>query len=279
MHWLATMLRKLADFFFPTITPCTKEELATHKSELDKQLGEIEATDWNKCNEVALEQASKLAETESQRRRTAESKATIYLAVITALVPLVLTIQAAAWEQKVGPAPSWLRLILLCIAVIYLSTAAFYAFRALEVKGFHTLGISDLVQAWKTRKATNRLVKSIFTAVRESQSAVNAKVTQIKLTHLHMMRALVAFVGLLLIDPVFLALGQIGLAQVQQAKVKVQSPHISIKVQFDGIQPPLENSLKTDSQDKKASEIASPVTANDQLSVGGQVDADNIKAD
>jgi len=262
MHWLTTMCRKLADFFFPTITPYTKEELAKHKRQLDEQLKEIDEVNWNKCPEVALEHASKLAESEAQRRRTAESKATIYLAVITALVPLVLTVQAAAWEEKVGPAPSWLRLILLAIAVMYISAAAFYAFRTLEVKGFHTLGISDLVAAWKTRKTTNRLVKSILSAVRESQSAVNAKVTQIKLTHLHMMRALLAFVCLLLIDPAFLALDNAGIVQSQVAEANDLKSKITINVSLSENQKTTKQTVKPDPKKKNVTEKKFPSRTN-----------------
>lgn len=259
---------KLADFFFPRATPFTKEELVEHKCQLDKQLKDIEAVDWGKCSEVALEYASKLAESEAQRRRTAESKATIYLAVITALVPLVLTVQAAAWEEKVGPAPSWLRLILLSIAVVYISAAAFYAFRTLEVTVYNTLGISDLIAAWRTRKTTNRLVKSILSAVRESQSVVNAKVTQIKLTHLHMIRALVAFVGLLLIDPVYLAVGQTGLLKLSETKPVYQNPDVSINVSIDHIHQTIDatekvktgtsNTTRNEDLQKKVNNHSSP---------------------
>jgi hypothetical protein len=196
------MLRATADFIFPTITPLSSAQKASAVAALETDKDLIEKAEWSTDANAAMEQAVRLADAEVDRRKTAESKASTYLAVLAALVPVVLSIEAAGWEKKVGPAPEWLRLSILGIAIIYTAAAGWNAVRTLQVTGFHALSAREMAQAWSQPKPVPKIVSAILKHTRDSQNAVNQKVTFVKLTHMHLMRAFGCFIALLLLDPI-----------------------------------------------------------------------------
>lgn len=202
MNW-----RRLIDPIFPVIEPFDTVQTAEMQRRLQIDLDAIKASSWSPHDERALDEAQKIANAEAERVKTAESKATTYLAVLAALVPLILTIQAANWEKKTGPAPEWLKLVLLAVATTYTASAGLHAFKTLQVSGFHRVSEAHLTTAGRLRRPWRRLARETLIATRLSRDTVNTKVTHIRLTHAHLLRAFAAFVLLLLLDPVSYALG------------------------------------------------------------------------
>lgn len=205
MRWAAWL-----DAFFPYIEALTAEEKKKKSKQLQNDISAINAAKFSSEPERALDEAQRVAAAEVERARTAESKATTYLAVLAALVPLVITLQAATWEDKSGPAPEAIKIVVLFIAIIYVAAAGYHAFKTLQVSGFHRVMESDVAAAWRTPSPLQRLTNSTLLSSRMSRDAVNAKVTRIKATHQHLVRAFAAFVLLLSLDPIFYAAGAIG---------------------------------------------------------------------
>lgn len=200
MNW-----RRVVDPVFPIVEPLDAAQAAEDERRLEADLAAIEAADWGADAGRALEQAQRIAAAEEERIKAAESKATTYLAVLAALVPIVLTIQAASWERKAGPAPEWLKMLLLAVATAYVAAAGLNAFRALQVSAYARIGEGQLVSAWRSPRPLHRLARETLIATRRSRDAVNRKVTRILVTHAHLIRAFAAFSALLLLDPAFYA--------------------------------------------------------------------------
>lgn len=201
MNW-----RKLVDPIFPVIEPFDDAHAEAMKKKLESDLEAIRTADWSFHEERALDEAQRIAAGEADRVNKSEAKATTYLAALAALVPLILTIEAANWEKKSGPAPEWARLALLSVATIYIAAAAFHAFRTLHVAGFKRVGEAELAAAWRSPHPLRRLTRETLVATRLSRDTVNSKVTGILLTRAHLVRAFAAFILLLLLDPLFYAL-------------------------------------------------------------------------
>lgn len=199
--------QRVMDPFFPVIEPLTTDQIRTRKDSLASDIAGIETAEFDVENERALDEAQRVAAAEIERVRTAEGKATTYLAVLAALVPLVITLQAATWENKTGPAPEALTIAVLAIATIYVAAAGYHAFKTLRVSGFQRIGEAEIVSAWASPKPIKRLARDTLLASRRSRDNVNAKVTRIKVTHQHLIRAFGAFVLLLMLDPIFYGLG------------------------------------------------------------------------
>ncbi|MBB6306374.1 hypothetical protein [Xanthobacter tagetidis] len=198
---------RILDLVFPYIEKLTPAEQASEDQRLQRDITAIETADWTQSDERALDEAQKVATTEVERVRTAESKATTYLAVLAALVPVIITLQVANWEKKAGPAPDAARLFVLTVATIYVAAAGFHAFKTLQVQGFQRVGEAEIAAAWQTQKPLRKLTRGTLLATRRLRNAVNAKITRIRVTHEHLLRAFGTFVLLLLLDPLFYAMG------------------------------------------------------------------------
>lgn len=223
------------DLVFPYIEKLTPTEQAAEDERLQRDIVAIEAAYYKLNDERALDEAQKVSATEIERVRTAEAKATTYLAVLAALVPVIITLQAANWEKKAGPAPDAARLLVLAVATIYIAAAGYHAFKTLQVAGFQRIGEAEIAAAWRTQKPLSKLTRGTLLATRRSRDAVNAKITRIRVTHEHLLRAFGTFILLLLLDPLFYAIGfrsmTLGAPSTQAVVIKQDSPaHISRKV-------------------------------------------------
>lgn len=195
-------LTKVLDAIFPFIEPLDDAQFEAEKRSLAEDLAEIDKSRFGFQAEHALAEAQRAAMQEQDRVKTAESKATTYLAVLAALVPLIITLQTASWENKSGPAPEGLKLSVLFIALIYVAAAGYNAFRTLQVSGFERVAEREVAQAWRTPKPIEKMTRRTLRASRRSRQAVNLKVTYIKVTHQHLVRAFAAFVLLLSLNPI-----------------------------------------------------------------------------
>lgn len=215
MNW-----RSILNWIFPYIEGLTADEKALEQQRYDRDIAAIEATNYTANDERALDEAQKVAAAETERVRTAEGKATTYLAVLAALVPVIITLQAANWEKKAGPAPDAARLFVLAVATVYVAAAGFHAFMTLQVRGFQRVGEAEIAAAWRTPNPLRKLTRGTLLATRRSRDTVNAKITRIRVTHEHLLRAFGTFVLLLLLDPLFYAMGYRNAAQ-EPAKPKI----------------------------------------------------------
>lgn len=230
MNW-----HRIGSWVFPYIEPLTPAQKLDEEKKLQQDLAAIRAAVWNSNEERALDEAQKVSAAEMERVRTAEGKATTYLAVLAALVPIIITLQGANWEKKAGPAPDAARLFVLALATVYVAGAGFNAFKTLQVRGFQKVGESEIVAAWKTPNPLRRLCRGTLLATRNSRYVVNEKVTRILVTHEHLLRAFGLFILLLLLDPLFYAIGFRNTEQAKPApKVVVQRPAAGVPVNLKG---------------------------------------------
>lgn len=149
---------------------------------------------------IALDEARRLSDAENERRRSADQKATTYLAFVAAILPLILTVTTAFWDKKAGDVPLWLNISLLIIAILYTLRAGKWAFEVLKVKASHRLGFSDFDKAWKQAEPTIHLTQSILQTIRLNEPGTNEKVSGIKMAHAFLFRAFVAFFFLLVVN-------------------------------------------------------------------------------
>lgn len=237
---------KWVDHVFPYVEPLTPEQIEAKEKSLKADIEAIEAAAFVKNEERALDEAQRIAAAEVERVKSAETKATTYLAVMAALVPLVITLQAATWENKSGPAPIALKLGVLIVATIYVAAAGYHAFKTLKVAGFQRVAEGEIARAWEAPRPLRRLTISTLLASRRSRDTVNAKVTFIKVTHEHLIRAFVAFVLLLLLDPACYLMGfrnEVPEAATTQTAPKPAIPEVKKAVRIEAPDQPTAASL------------------------------------
>ena len=158
---------------------------------------------WTHSSELALDEARRMADSEEDRRRTAEGKASTYLLFAGALIPLLTYLETSVWEGKIGTAPKWLSTSILLLAVSYLMGAGVWAFRTVSVGTFHRLDVADLVRIWSSEEPAKELIRETLVAARMNRDEINKKVSCIKMAHLFMTRAFLAFGMLVAIEAVW----------------------------------------------------------------------------
>lgn len=197
------MVRFLAvalDWVFPMRerrTPAKREAL---EKACDDDRMRIAAISFEPDTDVALDEARRIYDFEAERRKSADQKATTYLTLVSALVPLILTIAMAVWDKKAGPAPTAVNMAILAGAVVYVTMAGWWSFRVLKVAASSRIGISDAEAAWKKPKPAIHVAQSILACARLNQDGVNDKVTGIKMAHAFLIHAFFTFATLLLLN-------------------------------------------------------------------------------
>lgn len=188
-------LVRLRDLVWPVLEDWKPGELWGQRHANRDDVEAIARADWSASPEVALEEARRIAEEEERRRQSAEGRASTYLLVAAALVPLLTSLENAVWDQKMGTAPKWLTLPILALGVLYTMAAGVWAFRTLTVGTFVRVGETDMVKVWQQsgRDPQIALVAELLKATRRNRDTVNAKVSAIKMAHAFMVRGFLAF--------------------------------------------------------------------------------------
>jgi len=194
---------RLKEFFWPILEKLSDDEKNKEAEILEKDLSKIKANTWNDSCELALNEAKKLNELEEQRRASADSKAAIYLAAITALAPVLTSLIPGAITKFEGSKfIDGLSFFIFIYALINLLRAALWAFDTLKVSASHRVDVNELTDIWSgdEKKYEIKLIIANLSCVRRNRKGVNLKVTCIKMTHALLLRIFVAFFLLLLIQ-------------------------------------------------------------------------------
>ncbi|QNE07220.1 hypothetical protein [Croceicoccus marinus] len=199
-RWLAKRCFAIGQVLWPWLEKLTPEQKNTLKDNLTRDEARIDALDFGKDGDAALEEARRLAESEAERRRGTDQKAATYLPLVAALIPLVLTLVSALWEKKAGSAPIWLNMLLLGLAVAYIANAGHWAFRELKVGVSHEPGLTDFERAWGGPHPSQTLARRLLLHTRRNRDGINWKVTCIKMAHEYLLRAFLTFSLLLLVN-------------------------------------------------------------------------------
>lgn len=188
-------MREVFDFIWPT--------LERSRPEGDDGSDEIRKADFSGASALALQEARRIEAREEDRKKTADAKASNFLLVAAALVPLLTYLETAVWDGKVGTAPKWLTLTILAASVLYLGRAVLWALAVVRVGAYHTVGERDLIKIFSgAAPAEVSLVREILVANSENQNRINEKVSAVKMAHLFMARAIVGFCALLLVQAI-----------------------------------------------------------------------------
>ena len=173
------------------------------RRQLEHDLTAIQATRWENELDLAVAEARKLEEDETERRRGADARATTYLLVVAALVPLLTYLESAVWDRKTGSAPRALSLAVLLAGVLYLLSSGFWAFRTLQVRVSFRFDAADLARLWAIKDPRPQLIRKLLLISRSNRDGVNQKISCLKMTHEFLIRAFAMFVILIIVEGVW----------------------------------------------------------------------------
>ncbi|KAA0986243.1 hypothetical protein FQ192_24150 [Pseudomonas sp. ANT_J12] len=200
--YCAKKLGKLR-WFWPIIQRLPPDAQADYDTWM-KGIGDsVKEGDWAKDSEVALDEARRIFDAETDRRKSADAKAGIYLAAITALIPVLVSLLPSLWNDKASKVLSVTSLFVFTWAVAYLLRAGGWAFSTLKVAGFTQVGPGEIATCWKKEEPKVALAKSLAMAAFLNFPSANQKVTGIKMTHEYLLRAFLSFTVLMVVQVVW----------------------------------------------------------------------------
>jgi hypothetical protein len=191
-------MSRFTDFFWPTLDKLTPAQLEEDDASEAADIAAARAGEWTQNPELAVEEARRLADSEEDRRRATENKASTYLLFAAAMAAALIPFLPGILENKTGSAPRSLIAFILIVAAVYLMAAGIWAFQTLRVGVYHRLDVAELTEIWRHEHPRRALIGDIFASARMNYRAVNEKVSCIKMAHEFMARSFVAF-GILVV--------------------------------------------------------------------------------
>jgi len=193
-------MKNIREFLWPILERPTAAEVQREGAAAKELHLSIQQGDWKVGADVALDEARRLFDAEAERRRSADTKAGIYFAAITALVPVLTSLIPSIWSDKASATFAVTSLFIFALAVCYLVKAGLWAFHTLKVSRFNQVHSSDLARIAGNLESRVALAKEITHAVTSNYSLVNEKVTCIKMTHEFLLRAFLTFALLMVVQ-------------------------------------------------------------------------------
>lgn len=194
------MARFDRQLFWPTLVAPTPEQVVANDQMRAGWKASVNEGNWDLQSEIALEEARRMYDAEQDRRKGADTKAGVYLAAVTALIPVLVSLLPTLWSDKTSKALGALSLAVFALAVVYVLRAGYSAFCVLRVSNAHTVGAGDISRSWSTQQPAASLAKTIALKVIENYPGNNAKVDHIKLAHDYLLRAFFVFTVLLAVQ-------------------------------------------------------------------------------
>ncbi len=181
-------LKNFREFFWPLLEPLEERQPSTVSLEDVK----LSCEDLDKCYDLAM----KYYEDEADRKRSVESKSTIFISAIgfTTAILLSVTKDLVLGVNKELASVVYLLLILLVCIVIYMARAVWFAIKALERQGYHSLSYKDIININNSGEYRNQLIVKVINFTIKNQDVVNLKVDYMVMAHEYFKRAIIAIV-------------------------------------------------------------------------------------
>ncbi|RNJ42689.1 hypothetical protein B5V01_21890 [Mesorhizobium erdmanii] len=193
-------MKRIVNFFWPLLGK-TALSVAEVEADLKKDLDDIRSATWKKLPN-AIEHARQLTEVENGRKQSADSKGSLYLAVIAAIVPILGSLVTDFYRdasRQLGDAFGVVTLLLFVVGMAYLVACGIWSFRTLKVSNYVRVDVAEFVAASTSRNPEEDLVKEMLCAVRMNREEVNAKTSCIRMAHEFLVRTFLSFSILLLV--------------------------------------------------------------------------------
>lgn len=194
------MPKLIPRWLWPCLTPPSPENESQQQKWLLSERDKVDRGSLGDKSDVALEEARRLFDAEQERRRGADSKAGLYLAAITALMPILATILPGLLDEQISKALRCTLLGIFICALLYLMRAGLWALQTIKVSATAQLGAGDIAKSFSTNNPEEKLVKLLLGAVIYNYPGTNQKITCIKMTHEFLIRAFFCFAAFLAVQ-------------------------------------------------------------------------------
>ncbi|MGM3389164.1 hypothetical protein KXR94_16085 [Stutzerimonas stutzeri] len=194
------MPRLVPEWLWPRLTFSSTTTDSPQQRWLRKEQEKVDQGSWTDISDIALEEARRLFDAEHERRRGADSKAGLYLAAITALMPILASILPGLWDKQISACQRGIQLGIFLLALLFLMRAGLWALKTIKISASTVVSPGDIADSFISDKPEENLAKQLLKAVIQNYDANNNKISCIKMTHEYLLRAFFCFVAFLTVQ-------------------------------------------------------------------------------
>lgn len=200
MGFLKYILKYIREIFWPLLegdAPPPRKELSI--SDLNVEDEKLE---------YVLDKALKEHESEMERKKTVESKSSLFVGIIGIITAVILGITASFVQSEGFDFCDYVGLItFLFVITVYMARTAWFSLKALETRGYEVISVQDFLISDSGSEYYRNVITEIVNKIRENSSTINEKVDYMTMAQEYFKRALVAevfYVPIILLHaPVF----------------------------------------------------------------------------
>jgi len=198
------VLTLISQWLWPRLAPTSELPADSPQQRwLQGQKDKVDQGSWPGKSDAALEEARRIFDAEQERRRGADFKAGLYLAAITALMPILVTVFPSLWDEQVDKALGATLLGIFICALVYLMRAALWALQTIKISAAAQLSAGEIADSLSSDEPEEKLVKLLLNAVIYNYNGTNQKVSFIKMTHEYLLRTFFCFIAFLAVQAVW----------------------------------------------------------------------------
>ncbi|HGN4398919.1 TPA: hypothetical protein ACKS4S_001187 [Pseudomonas aeruginosa] len=193
------MPKLIPEWLWPRLTLSTTADSAQQRW-LREEQDKVDQGYWADISDVALEEARRLFDAEHERRRGADSKAGLYLAAITTLMPILASILPGLRDKQISTCQRGVQLGIFLLALLFLMRAGLWALKTIKISASTVVSPGDIADSFNSDGAEECLAKKLLSAVIQNYTGTNQKITCIKMTHEFLLRAFFSFLAFLAVQ-------------------------------------------------------------------------------
>jgi hypothetical protein len=180
------IFKAIREVFWPLID----DEEITPPSEITEDDVKV-----NKENlKYALESVVKRYEEENERKKTIESKSSLFIGTISVVTTVVVAVTSVFVKEAVIDYTVCLLVFLLFILTIYMARTVWYSIQALERKNYHSLSVKDFLISGTEEEYQRKLIVDITNKLRKNNLPINCKVDSMVLAQEYFKRSIIIVV-------------------------------------------------------------------------------------
>lgn len=141
--------------------------------------------------ELAFQLQSKMHEDEEDRRKGTESKAALFMGSLSVATSVILASNAFVWNDSTPALVKVLTATISCLLAIYTFRTVWFSVKVLERGRYHVLGFKEVNISGDKQSYLKHLIDTIANMVKENESTINMKVTNLVMAQEYYKRAIV----------------------------------------------------------------------------------------
>ncbi len=177
---------RMREFFWPLLEKCPKAPL--HSLDVNKIT--VDSIHLQKTLEYVID----CYNSESDRRKGIEGKASLFIGTISVVTSVVLGVTSILVKEIEFDITVLFLIVLLFILTIYMSRTIWFSIQALERKAYHIFSVEDVLINDSNEEYYKKLIAKIANIIYHNTSIINNKVDSMTMAQEYFKRAIVTVV-------------------------------------------------------------------------------------